>query len=401
MSVPVVKRVAALAGDLVCAESGIVIINHHVAAQTLRIDREGRPLPAWHGCRTLDPGEVFLLMAMCPRPSTAGISGRSRRLRSSGGSCRYGLGDAVHGLHGRHRHTWRIACPPRPPLMDRSFPSMPVSADRPIRHGKHIGDRPRSPPAIDRWQRFIVEASNRFGVPEVWIRAVMAAESAGQTVLDGRPITSPAGAMGLMQVMPETYAEMRLRHGLGADPYDPSDNILAGVAYLRAMYDRYGYPGFFAAYNAGPARFDDYLLRGVSLPDETLHYLLSISSDLREVVAERPDAAARLLAGALVPSHLPREMPCFSSGEPHRARSPASMRTTNGDLSVRFFDRDPASGGLFVPLGPRGTTSARRGAMNEASGSDRRERPRAATFHRLCTWPIRFPRARISERLGS
>jgi soluble lytic murein transglycosylase-like protein len=132
-------------------------------------------------------------------------------------------------------------------------------------------------PAIDRWQTFIDEAALRFGVPASWIRAVMATESAGQTLLNGRPITSTVGAIGLMQVMPETYAEMRLRHGLGADPYDPHNNIMAGVAYLRAMYDRYGYPGFFAAYNAGPARFDDYLLRGVSLPDQTLHYLLSIS----------------------------------------------------------------------------------------------------------------------------
>jgi soluble lytic murein transglycosylase-like protein len=58
----------------------------------------------------------------------------------------------------------------------------------------------------------------------------MAVESAGQTMLDCRPITSPAGAMGLMQVIPDTYAEMRLRHGLGGDPYDPRDNILRALA---------------------------------------------------------------------------------------------------------------------------------------------------------------------------
>jgi soluble lytic murein transglycosylase-like protein len=60
-----------------------------------------------------------------------------------------------------------------------------------------IGARPRATPDIDRWQDFITEASRRFAVPEFWIRVVMAAESAGQTMLDGRPITSPAGAMGL------------------------------------------------------------------------------------------------------------------------------------------------------------------------------------------------------------
>src|SRR3546814_4666575 len=84
----------------------------------------------------------------------------------------------------------------------------------------------------------------------------MQAESAGLTHLHGRPITSRAGAMGLMQLMPGTWAAMRQQHGLGGDPYDPRDNILAGAAYLRAMYDRFGYPGLFAAYNAGPARYE-------------------------------------------------------------------------------------------------------------------------------------------------
>jgi conjugative transfer signal peptidase TraF len=66
LSVPVVKRVAALAGDLVCADSGIVVINDRIVAETFPIDRDGRPLPAWHGCRTLAQGEVFLLMADVP-----------------------------------------------------------------------------------------------------------------------------------------------------------------------------------------------------------------------------------------------------------------------------------------------------------------------------------------------
>ena len=101
----------------------------------------------------------------------------------------------------------------------------------------------------------------------------MAAESGGQAMLDGRPITSRAGAMGLMQVMPETWIELRGRYGLGADPYDPRDNILAGTAYLRELYQRYGYPNLFAAYNAGSARFDEYLFNRRPLPDETRTYL--------------------------------------------------------------------------------------------------------------------------------
>jgi len=104
----------------------------------------------------------------------------------------------------------------------------------------------------------------------------MGAESAGRTRRNGRPIVSDAGAMGLMQLMPATYEEMRSAYNLGPDPFDPHDNILAGTAYLRTMFDRFGYPGLFAAYNAGPTRFEA-SLRGVSLPLETREYLLKVT----------------------------------------------------------------------------------------------------------------------------
>jgi hypothetical protein len=96
----------------------------------------------------------------------------------------------------------------------------------------------------------------------------MQAESGG----DVRAV-SPKGAMGLMQIMPETWATLRLRYGLGADPFDPHDNILAGAAYLRELHDRYGSPGFLAAYNAGPARYEDHLATGQPLPAETRAYV--------------------------------------------------------------------------------------------------------------------------------
>jgi hypothetical protein len=92
--------------------------------------------------------------------------------------------------------------------------------------------------------------------------------------------TSPVGAMGLMQVMPATYEELRVRHRLGDDPYDPHNSILAGTAYIREMYDRYGAPGFLAAYNAGPDRVDSYLAGRGSLPDETVNYLAAITPNL-------------------------------------------------------------------------------------------------------------------------
>lgn len=133
--------------------------------------------------------------------------------------------------------------------------------------------RTRTGVGLAKWQPFIGTAAQRFAVPDAWIRAVMRAESGGRTMRNGRPITSDAGAMGLMQVMPGTYDEMRARYRLGPDPYDPRDNVLAGAAYLRGLYRRYGYPYAFAAYQAGPKRLDDYLLRGKRLPETTRVYL--------------------------------------------------------------------------------------------------------------------------------
>jgi soluble lytic murein transglycosylase-like protein len=121
---------------------------------------------------------------------------------------------------------------------------------------------------VDPFAAFITEASKRFAVPEHWIRSVMRVESAGEVRARSRK-----GAMGLTQIMPETWTELRARYNLGTDPYDPRDNILAGAAYLREMYDRYGAPGFLAAYNAGPGRYENHLATGRSLPDETQDYV--------------------------------------------------------------------------------------------------------------------------------
>lgn len=130
--------------------------------------------------------------------------------------------------------------------------------------------------SIDRWRPLVAEASARFGIPAAWIERVIEAESGGRTTLGGRPIRSRAGAIGLMQLMPGTWAEMRARLGLGSDPDDPRDNILAGTFYLRLMYERFGYPGLFAAYNAGPGRYAAYLAGRQSLPAETIAYLAAV-----------------------------------------------------------------------------------------------------------------------------
>jgi soluble lytic murein transglycosylase-like protein len=142
---------------------------------------------------------------------------------------------------------------------------------------------PAAADPLDRWGPQIAEASARFGVPAEWIKRVMRAESDGRTMLRGRPIISRAGAMGLMQLMPGTWAQMRAQLGLGFNPHDPRDNILAGTAYLRAMHDRFGYPGLFGAYNAGPARYAEHLATGRPLPGETRDYLVKVGGGTREL----------------------------------------------------------------------------------------------------------------------
>ena len=130
----------------------------------------------------------------------------------------------------------------------------------------------RSAP-VHPYARHVADAARRFGIPEAWIWAVMRVESRGVS----RAI-SPAGAMGLMQIMPATWAGLRTRYGLGPAPFDVRDNIMAGAAYLREMHDRYGNASaMLAAYNAGPGRYDDFVSRGRPLPRETVGYLARLA----------------------------------------------------------------------------------------------------------------------------
>lgn len=120
----------------------------------------------------------------------------------------------------------------------------------------------------------MLEASRRFNIPVAWLRAVMWAESGGDT-----DAVSNKGAIGLMQLMPKTYAELQAKLGLGPDPFNPRDNILAGAAYLSELYERYGTDGFLAAYNAGPGRYEEHL-RGKPLPSETTDYVARLAPEL-------------------------------------------------------------------------------------------------------------------------
>ena len=148
--------------------------------------------------------------------------------------------------------------------------------------------RPAGVARADPFAGFVAEASQRFALPASSIRAVMQAESGGEV-----RALSLKGAMGLMQIMPATWAELRQRYGLGADPYDPRDNITAGAAYLRELQDRFGERGFLAAYNAGPSRYEEHLATGRPLPSETLSYIATVTSLLDgTLVASAPAAAS-------------------------------------------------------------------------------------------------------------
>lgn len=181
----------------------------------------------------------------------------------------------------------------------------------------------------------ITEASQRFAIPERWIRAVIRVESAG----DARAL-SRAGAQGLMQVMPDTWAVLRARLQLGTDPFDVHDNILAGTVALRELYDRFGPDGFLAAYNIGPQRYVDYLTRGVPLAAETRAYLTRIAPLLGDT-----KLAATVSAAAQMPDW--RSAPLFASAA---AASPASGPAAGNTTPPSRLS--PQTTGLFESLTP-------------------------------------------------
>ncbi|MDD9732812.1 lytic transglycosylase domain-containing protein [Mameliella sp. AT18] len=196
----------------------------------------------------------------------------------------------------------------------------------------------------------IAEASHRFGLPEHWIRAVMTAESDGIA----RAISSK-GAMGLMQIMPDTWIELSARYRLGNDPFDPRGNILAGAAYLRELHDKYGSPGFLAAYNAGPGRYGEYLVGGRPLPAETRNYVAAL--------APYVDASAASLAA--IPVQINRsdwtQSPLFvaqANGGATAVSEPALVEpVTATEMPIEETDKRlaPRDSGLFVtPLQAHG-----------------------------------------------
>lgn len=219
----------------------------------------------------------------------------------------------------------------------QSVPSLadPVATARPT---------PRDP-----YADHIAEAAQRFELPTAWIRAVLRAESNG----DPRAI-SPKGAIGLMQIMPQTWEGLRVRHRLGADPYDPHDNIIAGGAYIRELFDRYGSPGWIAAYNAGPGRYEA-SLSGRPLPSETRTYLANVAPALDGNGATGPTVVAAVdpLAWTHAPLFIgqPDRRPTADPAQAERSSSDAGQTPAVRDVSAIV----PQSGGLFITRADTGT----------------------------------------------
>ena len=208
--------------------------------------------------------------------------------------------------------------------------------------------QPERPNAAINIADHVRDASLRFGIPEQWIWAVMRVESAGRV-----DATSHAGAIGLMQVMPGTWANLTARHGLGGNAYDPRANIMAGAAYLRDMHNRYGSPGFLAAYNAGPGRYEQYLRGARGLPTETQNYVAKLAPMIGDTGTNSVTVSTTAAGLATQPR------PSWTQASLFAMRSPSTEDTDSvaqsaTQTSPRVASHTPLNG-LFAPVSGRST----------------------------------------------
>ncbi len=231
---------------------------------------------------------------------------------------------------------------------------------------------PAPPPTVEASVR---EASSRFNMPVTWINAVMRQESGGRA-----HVVSPKGAMGLMQLMPATWNYLRKAYKLGDDPYDPHDNVIAGTAYLREMYDLYGSPGFLAAYNAGPGRYESCVRKRRPLPPETRHYVAVIAPRLDGAAPDGPSPTRPAAVAVASVSPLPPMPPALLEvaslpvvAAPPAPRPVPASRAVFASAAPDDEDDDAEA----APRPSRSPVAARQGAHRQPASRPAPPRPAA------------------------
>ena len=194
---------------------------------------------------------------------------------------------------------------------------------------------------------FAPEAAMRSGLPLDMILHVMRAESGGNP-----RAVSPKGAMGCMQIMPATWATLSARYGLGFDPFDARMNMIGGALYLAELRTRFGIPGTYAAYNAGPNRFARFATSGIPLPAETVAYAARLGGAGVPII--KADAQARWQEAALFIAR-PVTASKLASVAPPTA---VGAHDVGAGLSVASSDSAPA-----VHLNPMFSLGVRNGAL--------------------------------------
>lgn len=147
------------------------------------------------------------------------------------------------------------------------------------------------------------QAAARYGVDPALVRALAWVESRGNPAARSR-----AGAVGVMQLMPNTAAGLGVR-----DRLDPADNIDGGVRYLRAQMTRFATAeNALAAYNFGPSRVESYMRDGKAFPASVRRYVKSVLDRRAFEEGARPAAARPTLRGA-TRARRSRQSLCLSS----------------------------------------------------------------------------------------
>jgi soluble lytic murein transglycosylase-like protein len=211
-------------------------------------------------------------------------------------------------------------------LSDRSPNGTARSYETPRGNAPYRSTRPAEAPFRGRYDEIIEKHAVAYSVSPDLVRAVVQVESGFNPYA-----RSPRGAMGLMQLMPDTAIEMGV-----VDPYDPDQNIRGGVAYLRQLLNRYAgdLTLALAAYNAGPAAVDRV---GYAVPPfrETRDYVARVKSGSK--------GAVTVIAGHPAPSSpLAAKSAAAKPAATHRLYK--TVEIINGRPVPRYSDTKPTDG---------------------------------------------------------